>query len=175
MTCPLKLSPQHPSARARRLGRWAMPLMPALLAACSTAPLSFIEGVPFTRVDPTLEPVQVVAIDGRLEGGHQASVGPGPRTVVLAAPPSRGMRLGTSKAFAVNVEPCTRYRVAARRSSPMSADWKLVVEGKEPVGGCDPAEEWRKTGQSAPAPAAAPPKAQEPVEVPASAPTAPAA
>jgi hypothetical protein len=129
---------------------WQAAMLTTLLSACSTAPLSFIEGRPVSRVDPTLQPVTVLAVDGRMEGGTTASLGPGLRSVLLAAPPSRGMRTGSAKAFAVQVEPCTRYLVAARRQSPMSPDWQLVVQDKEKVAGCDPAEEWRKTGQAAP-------------------------
>jgi hypothetical protein len=158
-------------AAVRRLTPLRLALLtPALLAACSTAPLSFIEGRPISQVEANLQPLTVVAIDGRMEGGTRASVGPGMRSVVLAAPPARGMRTGTAKAFAMNVEPCTRYLVAARRASPMSPDWQLVVQDKEKVAGCDPSEEWRKTGQPAPAaaPAGAPAPAPAPQPAPAS-------
>lgn len=172
------MTPLSQGALRRRPVRAFVPASAALLAlmlsGCSTAPLSFIEGRPVSRVDPTLQPLTVLAVDGRMEGGTTASLGPGLRSVLLAAPPSRGMRTGSAKAFAVQVEPCTRYLVAARRQSPMSPDWQLVVQDKEPVAGCDPAEEWRKVGQAAPpakAASGAPVMTPLPAPAPASSPS----
>ena len=121
-------------------------------AGCaSTAPLSFVEGVPWTKTDPTLHPVRVVGIDGHMEfnrPGEPAMVSPGVRTLVLEAAPSEGVQRHIQKTYALRIEPCTHYYLAARRESPMQSDWALVVDRKEPVAGCDPQEELKKAGNT---------------------------
>ncbi len=62
----------------------------AALAACAAAPLSFVEGTPQTRADPTLDPVRVVSIDGSIQfskAGTAIQVSPGPRWMVFEAEP----------------------------------------------------------------------------------------
>jgi hypothetical protein len=131
-------------------------LAPALLATfvvvagcASTAPLSYLEGVPSTKTDPTLYPVRVVAIDGHMEfdrPNEPAMVSPGLRQLVLEAAPSEGVHRHIQKSYSLAIQPCTHYFLAARRSSPMQADWDLVVDRKETVSGCDPQEELKKAG-----------------------------
>ncbi|HET7792300.1 MAG TPA: hypothetical protein VFL64_02850 [Rhizobacter sp.] len=124
-----------------------------VLVACTTAPLSFLVGRPLTKTDMTLYPVRVVSVDGGHDFTLPAAVGPGVREVVLEAAPGRGALNGVQKTFMMKIEPCTRYFLAARRDSPMSSDWALVVDSTETVGGCTPEEEFRKAGYTA-APAA---------------------
>lgn len=122
-----------------------------LLAGCAAAPLSMIDGHPFSRVDPHLYPLRVVAVDGQAYfGDKQVQVAPGPHMLVLAAKPGKGALGVVEKSWAFKVEPCTSYHFAARRESPMQSDWTLVVESKEPVAGCNPEEEWKKAGLPVP-------------------------
>lgn len=121
----------------------------ALAGCASTAPLSFIEGVPWTRTDSTLYRVRVVSVDAHIEfNGPEKPlmVSPGLRSLVLEAAPDAGAGRHMQKTYALRVEPCTHYYLAARRSSPLLADWTLVVDQKEPVAGCDPKEELKKAG-----------------------------
>ena len=122
----------------------------AALAGCaSTAPLSFIEGVPWTRTDTTLYPVRVVSIDGHIEFEGPAKpvmVSPGVRSLVLEPAPGESVRQHVQKPYAMRVEPCTHYYLAARKDSPIASDWTLEVDRKEPVPGCNPQEELKKAG-----------------------------
>ena len=122
----------------------------AALAGCaSTAPLSYIEGVPWTKTDPTLYPVRVVSIDSHIEfeGPSKAiMVSPGVRSLVLEAAPGESVRRHVQKPYAMRIEPCTHYYLAARKDSPIAGDWALVVDRKEPVSGCNPQEELKKAG-----------------------------
>jgi len=129
------------------------------LAGCGSAPLSFVEGMPQTRADGTLYPVRVVSVDGAIEFGGPAKpvqLSPGPRWLVLEAAPGQGARSGVQKSFVFKVEPCTHYVLAARRHSPMDADWSLVVDRKEPVQACNANDELAKAKQSDGATRAAP-------------------
>jgi hypothetical protein len=143
----LPMSERHPKS--------AMALLAFIvtLAGCaSTAPLSFVEGVPWTRTDSTLYRVRVVSVDGHIEfngDDKPVMVSPGLRSLVLEAAPGSGARRHVQKTYPLAVEPCTHYYLAARRSSPMDAEWTLVIDRKEPVAGCDPKEELRKAGNIA--------------------------
>jgi hypothetical protein len=135
------------------------------LSGCGSAPLSFLEGVPRTRTDPALYPVRVVSIDGDIyfnTPSKPIQVTPGPHWIVFEAAPGRGARGSVQKSFTFMVEPCRRYHLAARRSSPMDADWSLTVDTMEPVAGCSPDEELKKAGVtigvSGSAPAASAPR-----------------
>jgi hypothetical protein len=121
----------------------------AALAGCAAAPKSYIEGVPLTQADFNLYPVRVVSIDGELYfDGPKASlsVAPGVHSIVLAIAPGQGARGSTRKTFAFKVLPCTRYNLAGRRETAMSADWTLVVDRMDPVSPCDPKEELKNAG-----------------------------
>ncbi|NCT83079.1 MAG: hypothetical protein GXC94_08060 [Comamonadaceae bacterium] len=100
-----------------------------------------------TRTDTSLYPVRVVAVDGSLhfDGPSQpVQLSPGARHLVLVAAPSHSARKTVQKSFVLQIEPCRRYYLAAKRQSSMDADWSLVEERKEVVAGCDVAEELRK-------------------------------
>ncbi len=121
----------------------------ASLTACTSAPLSFVEGVPLTRTDPTLYPVRVVSLDGIIQfssADQPLNVYPGSRSLVLAAAPGKSARGSTQKSYVLNVEPCSRYYLAAKRKSPMDSDWSLVLDHKEAVPGCTVESELKKTG-----------------------------
>jgi hypothetical protein len=123
----------------------------AATACVSTAPLSFVEGIPSTKTDPTLYPVRLVAIDSHMEFNRPdapAMISPGLHQLVLEASPSEGVHRHIQKTYSVAIAPCTHYFFAAKRNSPMEADWTLVVDRKEPVSGCDPKEELKKAGNT---------------------------
>jgi hypothetical protein len=101
------------------------------------APLSFLDGQPKTVTDPLLYPVRVVSVDGAIQFQNPVQLAPGPRWVVLEAAPAKSARGTTQQSFVLRVEPCMRYHVGAKRSSPMDAAWQVVIDHKEPVTGCD--------------------------------------
>jgi len=118
-----------------------------LVSACGTAPLSFLDGrlQPSSRIQLNTYSVRVISIDGDYSLQNPRVVGPGLHTLGINAAPGRGARNIGPKLFTFNVEPCTRYYLAAKRISPMDADWDLVVENKEFVGSCDPEKELAKS------------------------------
>lgn len=124
--------------------RLALVAAPCVLAACGTAPLSFLDGRPKTATDPLLYPVRVVSVDGSIQFSNPVQVEPGPRWLVLEAAPSGSARGTTQQSFVMRVEACTRYFLAAKRQSPMEATWQVVIDAKERVAGCDDEAEMRK-------------------------------
>jgi hypothetical protein len=126
----------------------------AALVGCQTAPLSFLDGQPQTRTDTSLYPLKVVSVDGSIQFHNPVQVAPGPRWLTLEAVPGAGARNGVQRSYVFKVEPCTRYYLAAQRTSPMATDWSLIIESKESVTGCNPELELKNASAVAPAPAA---------------------
>jgi hypothetical protein len=122
----------------------------AVLAGCSTAPLSFLDDRQVYH--PTAlnrYPVRVVAIDGASTIFHPQPITTGNHLVTFDAQPVAGFSVPVQKTFAMEIAPCTRYYVAAQRTSPLLQDWTLVVEETGPVSGCDPKRELDKARQAA--------------------------
>lgn len=121
-----------------------IPMSVLLLAGCGTAPMSVLENHPFHRTHMHREPVTIVSVNGDFALESSRRVYPGVNTLVVEARPVGGMRLPRQQSMAFNVEPCTRYYLAAERETSLSRDWKLVVDRKEEVAGCSPEEELAK-------------------------------
>ena len=65
----------------------AIALATAALPGCSTAPLSYLEAGPLSRVDPNLYPVTIISIDGGdFSVQKSRPVPPGPHSIVVARP-----------------------------------------------------------------------------------------
>ena len=121
-------------------------LVAALCGACTTAPLSFIEGVPPLGTLPLKHyPLRVVAVDSSIQFSMPIQIAPGIRTLVLEASAGASAKGTTQRTFAFKVEPCTRYYLLAYRESPVNANWELVLHSKEKVSGCDALEEGKKS------------------------------
>ena len=117
------------------------------LAGCAAAPMSFVDALPTARTDTSLYPVRVVSVDGSTQFGGYArpvQLHPGTRHLVLEAAPGRSVKGSVQKSFVLQIEACQRYYFAAKRTSPMEADWSLVEGQKEAVAGCDVKDELRK-------------------------------
>ena len=120
-------------------------LIVATLAACSTAPLSFInDRQVYYKAVLNRYPVRVVAIDGSYQTFRPVPIAPGPHLLTIDAVPVAGFSLPIQKQYPFEVAPCTRYYIAAQRATALSQDWNLVVEETWPVAGCDPAKELEK-------------------------------
>ncbi|MFZ6819376.1 hypothetical protein [Undibacterium sp. Ji22W] len=115
------------------------------LTACAMAPLSYLEAKPHSALLSTTQyPVKVVAIDGSLQFSMPVQIAAGERHLVLEAMPSRSAYKTKQKNIVLQIAPCTRYFLLAQRTSPMQADWDLVIASTELVSACDPAEELLK-------------------------------
>ena len=109
----------------------------AALGACESAPVSALTGVPYRPI-VTLNryPVRIVAVDGGFNAQDAVRVDPGVRSVIVESTHRAVYRVPEQRVFAVRVEPCTRYYLAAQYRSPLLEDWAVVVDYQEPIAGC---------------------------------------
>lgn len=119
-----------------------------VLAGCAgTAPLSVLDdGRVYYRAVLNRFPVIVTRIDDESNVFRKPVLPPGEHRVRFSAAPVAGFTQPVEKTYLMNIAPCTRYYVAAQRSSKIEQDWDLVVERTDEVGGCDPTKEWQKAG-----------------------------
>jgi hypothetical protein len=68
--------------------------------------------------------------------GRNDPVKPGTRSVEVSIPGPAGMSNPDRDALTIDAKPCTRYYLAAKRSSPTARDWKAFVSATEPIGEC---------------------------------------
>ena len=133
----------RPARRLVRLGGAA--LIVATLAACTSAPLSYLnDRQVYYKTVLNRYPVRVVSIDGSYQTFNPVPIAPGEHLLTLDAAPVAGFSQPTQKQYPLTIAPCTRYYIAAQRTSPLTQDWNLVVEETWPVAGCDPAKEIEK-------------------------------
>jgi hypothetical protein len=82
-------------------------------------------------------PAFVVKIDGRnVSIDRSEPAAPGKRTVVVSIPGAKGMSNPSRATLTVDAKPCTRYYLAARRSSPTARDWSAFVAASESISEC---------------------------------------
>ena len=127
--------------------RWIAATAVLTLAGCASAPLSFIDAAPTPKADSSYYPVRVVSVDNSLQFGgfgKPVQLAPGPHRLVLEAAPAASARGSVQKTVYLKIEPCRRHLLAARRASPLQADWTLVEMPTEPVGHCDVQDEMKK-------------------------------
>ena len=148
---PSSLETSHASTcSSRSLRAPSLIAVAAVLAGCTSAPLSFInDGYVYHRQVLNRFPVRVVAIDGSYTAFRPVPISPGMHSLLLAAAPVAGFRVPREKTYPINIAPCTRYYIAAQRTSPLLQDWDLVVEETYPVAGCNPAQEIEKAKTAA--------------------------
>jgi hypothetical protein len=125
-----------------------------LLQACaSNVPMSLMKGVPETATDFTLVPVRIIAIDQEMMFRNQTqwiNVAPGIHSLVLQADPPQRAHTAKQRVYMFRVAPCTRYELAAKFDSPLLDRWDLVLDSTETISACNPEEELKKAGISAP-------------------------
>ena len=63
-------------------------------------------------------------------------VAPGMHQVMVSVPGPQGMSSPGRDTLSIEAKPCTRYRLAARRSSRTATDWSAFVAEVEPIGEC---------------------------------------
>ncbi len=118
-----------------------LPAVAALLAGCASYGYSQIDGYRWSKVELNTFDVTVISVDGEhyLQRATPVLVDPGPRKIVVQGPPTAGFRFGEQRTLELNVEPCTRYWLEAKKANSLSQDFEPRVNYKESIAGCDAA------------------------------------
>ncbi len=70
----------------------------------------------------------VMKVDGRNSTlGRSDPYPAGKHSVEVSVPGPRGVSNPTRQTLEIDAKPCTRYRLAAKRSSPTAKDWQAFV------------------------------------------------
>ena len=108
----------------------------ALGQSLYSAPYALFEPERRSATEDT-RPAFILKIDGRnVSIDRSDPVPPGKRVVDVSIPGPRAMSNPERATLTVDAKPCTRYYLAARRSSRTASDWSAFVAAAEPIGEC---------------------------------------
>ena len=114
----------------------------ALAAACATqAGVSHLTGERWRKAELNTYDVTIISVDGShyIERRNQpVIIEPGLRKIVVQGPPASGFTYGEQRTLTLDVKPCTRYFLEAKKSGPLSQNFEPRVNFEEPLAGCTP-------------------------------------
>lgn len=112
----------------------------ALLAGCATADtFSYIQGQRWNKAELNTFDVTIIRVDDKdyIQRGYEPiRIDPGLRKIVVQGPPTAGFRFGEQRTLTLDVKPCTRYWLEAKKSNALSQDFEPRVNYEEPIPGC---------------------------------------
>jgi hypothetical protein len=113
--------------------------LPLVLAGCETwgPTWSELTGARWYRTEMNRRPAIIERIDN--EGPLLTSpmkIEPGRHVLEVRGPDPTRPGGGTRQAFTLVAEPCKRYYINAQYESPVSVDWKPVIDYVEDIAGC---------------------------------------
>lgn len=112
-----------------------------VLAGCAAPPegFSFLHGERWRKVELNTFDVMIISVDGRHyieRPGKPVMVAPGLRRIVVQGPPASGFTFGEQRTLTLEVKPCTRYWLEAKKTSALVQDFEPRVNHSEPIAGC---------------------------------------
>ena len=114
----------------------------ALASACATqAGVSHLTGERWRKAELNTYDVTIISVDGShyIERRNQpVIIEPGLRKIVVQGPPASGFTYGEQRTLTLDVKPCTRYFLEAKKSGPQSQNFEPRVNFEEPLAGCTP-------------------------------------
>lgn len=112
----------------------------AAAAGCASVsqPFAQLDGYRWSKVGLNTYDVTIISVDGEhyIQRGTPIVVTPGQRKIVVQGPPTAGFRFGQQRTLDLNVQPCTRYWLEARKTNSLEQDFQPAVNYEEPISGC---------------------------------------
>jgi hypothetical protein len=110
----------------------------AALAGCASAPFSQLDGYRWYKTGLNTYDVTIISVDGEhyIQRGTPIMIQPGQHKIVVQGPPTAGFHYGAQRTLDLNVEPCTRYWLEARKQNALQQDFEPAVNYQEPISGC---------------------------------------
>jgi len=108
-------------------------------AGCETyKSFSQLDGYRWSKVDLNTFDVTIIAVDDKsyIQRNVPIMIEPGQHKIVVEGPPQAGSPKGQLRTLELDVKPCTRYWLEARKQNRVSADFVPAVNYEEPISGC---------------------------------------
>jgi hypothetical protein len=112
----------------------------AATAGCATnQPFAQLDGYRWSKVGLNTFDVTIISVDGEhyVQRGVPIMITPGQHKIVVQGPPTAGFRFGEQRTLDLNVEPCTRYWLEARKENSLQQNFEPAVNYQEPISGCN--------------------------------------
>ena len=109
-------------------------------SACATnEPFSQLDGYRWNKVALNTYDVTIVSVDGTsyIQRNVPIMIAPGQHKIVVQGPRTAGFKFGAERTLELNVQPCTRYWLEARKTTALSQDFEPAVNYEEPIAGCN--------------------------------------
>jgi len=106
------------------------------VTGCATDSLSYVQAGRYFRAPIDTYDAILISVDGKSTTQRPAVVDPGMRTIVVQGLPTAGFRYGEQRTLTLEVKPCVRYWIAARKDSRLSQDFEPYIDYSEPISGC---------------------------------------
>jgi hypothetical protein len=111
-----------------------------VLAGCATREeFSYLQGQRWLKAELNTYDVIVIRVDDKdyiQHGDEPIRIDPGSHRIVVQGPPVAGFRFGEQRTLALDVKPCTRYWLEAKKANPLAQDFEPRVNYSEPIPGC---------------------------------------
>jgi hypothetical protein len=123
----------------------ALAAVAALIAGCATTQdgFAYLTGQRWKKAELNTFDVIIISVDGTHyieRKDRPVMIDPGLRTIVVQGPPTAGFPYGEQRALKLDVQPCTRYWLEAKKQNALSQDFEPRVNYTEPIAGCSPAK-----------------------------------
>ncbi len=109
------------------------------LSACATTqPFAQLDGYRWNKTGLDTFDVTIISVDGEhyIQRGSPIMIAPGQHKIVVQGPPTAGFRYGEQRTLDLNVEPCMRYWLEARKQNALQQDFTPAVNYSDRISGC---------------------------------------
>jgi hypothetical protein len=117
----------------------ALAAFTSILAGCATQqPYAQLDGYRWNKAGLNTFDVTIISVDGEhyIQRNAPILIEPGHRKIVVQGPATAGFSYGAQRTLDLNVEPCTRYWLEARKANALQQDFQPAVNYQEPISGC---------------------------------------
>jgi hypothetical protein len=121
--------------------RPAVLIVATMLAGCATSEsFSYIQGQRWLKAEMNTFDVLVISVGGKdyIQHGYNQPirVDPGLQQIVVQGPAVAGFSYGEQRTLTLDIKPCTRYWLEAKKQNALSQDFEPRVNYEEPIAGC---------------------------------------
>ncbi len=121
----------------------ALPLVAAaaaLMTGCATQQdFSYVQGERWRKAELNTFDVLIISVGGKdyIQRPYEpVRIDPGKQAIVVQGPAVAGFRHGEQRTLTLDVQPCTRYWLEAKKTNSLAQDFEPRVNYSEPIPGC---------------------------------------